>query len=67
MGASGQDSVWAGNFQGFFNLSLQASDAHLRLDIVDQMWVQFRMGSEFPLGSIDFERIYIFWSFSIDL
>ena len=39
----------------------------LGLGIVDQMWVQFRMGSEFPSRWIDFERIHIFGTFSIDL
>ena len=34
------DSVW-----GFLNLSLRASGAQLGFDIVDCMWVQFRMGS----------------------
>ena len=34
-----------GTFWGFLNVSLRASAAQLGLDIVDQMWVQFRMGS----------------------
>ena len=29
---------------GFLNVSLRVSDAQLGLDIVDHMWVQFRMG-----------------------
>ena len=45
MGSSSQDSFKAGKFQGFLNLLLCASSAQLRLDIVDQMWVQLRMGS----------------------
>ena len=56
-----------GTFWGLLNVALGASYAQVGMDIVDKMWVQFRMGSEFPLGSIDFERIYIFGSFSIDL
>ena len=43
MGSSGQDSVWAGTFSGFLNVSLHDFSAQLGLDIVDQMWVQFRM------------------------
>ena len=35
MGSSGQDSVWAGKFRGFLNLSLRASGAQLELYIVD--------------------------------
>ena len=47
MGSSGQDSVWAGTFRGFLNnISLRASSAQLGYDIVDQMLVQFKMGSE---------------------
>ena len=45
MGSSGQDSVWAGKLWGVFNLSLRASVAQQEFDIVDQMWVEFRMGS----------------------
>ena len=33
MGSSGQDSVWAGTFCGFLNVSLRASGAQLGLDI----------------------------------
>ena len=34
----------AGKFRGFLNLWLRASSAQLRLDIVDQIWVQCWMG-----------------------
>ena len=39
MGSLGQDSVWVGKFWGFLDILPRA-----RLDIVDQMWVKFRMG-----------------------
>ena len=45
IGLSGQDSAWLGTFWGFLNVSLCASAAQLGLHIVDQMWVQFRIGS----------------------
>ena len=44
MESSGRDAVWAGIFWRFLNVSLRTSDAQLRLDIVDQIWTQFRMG-----------------------
>ena len=45
MGSFGQDSVWAGTFWGFLNVSLCAPGAQLGLDNVDQMCVQLRIGS----------------------
>ena len=66
---SGQDSVWAGKIQGFLNLLLRASVAQQELDIVDQMWVEFRMRSwgftMFWGGSI--LRDYIFFILDLDL
>ena len=44
MGSLGQDSVGAGTFWGFLNVSLHASGAQRGLDIVDQMCVQLKMG-----------------------
>ena len=47
MGSSGQDHDWACAFWGFLNVSLRASGALFRLDIVDEMWVQIRIWSWF--------------------
>ena len=45
MGPLGKDSVQAGTFKGFLDVSLRTFGAQLgRLDIVDQMFVQVRMG-----------------------
>ena len=44
MGSLGQDSVGAGTFWGFLNVSLHASGADSRLDIGNQMCVQLKMG-----------------------
>ena len=43
MGPFATDSVQAGTFKGFLNVTLRTSNAQLGLDIVDQMCVQLRM------------------------
>ena len=43
MGSLGQDSLWAGKYGSFLNLSPRASGAQIGLDIVEQMLIQFRM------------------------
>ena len=49
MESLGKDSVWAGNFRGFLNLSLRASGAQLGLDMVDQSWKQFEWAIHFSI------------------
>ena len=44
MGSWGLDTVEVGTYWGVLIVLLCATSAQLGLDIVDQMWVQFRMG-----------------------
>ena len=67
MGPLGKDSVQAGTFKGFLDVSLRTSGAQLGwLDIVDQMFVQLRMGlwgfTMFWGGHILVENIFVFVS-----
>ena len=48
MAGKAQDGILGpgfSSFWGFLNVSLRAPGATLGLEIIDQMWVQFRMGS----------------------
>ena len=63
MGPFATDSVQAGTFKGFLNVTLRTSNAQLGLDIVDQMCVQLGMGSWgftlFWVGYILAENIFL--------
>ena len=58
-----------GTFWGLLNVALGASYAQVGMDIVDKMWVQFRMGSldfimfwgEYILGECTFLETFWIW------